>query len=163
MGSLDDLSPCRDLVPAAQGQARGRGIGVDEEGLLTAAKSVGRPKRPAGTGLASGATAPAVPGARLVEHGLAADGAGEVVEGLEVALAGEQEPGPAVVPDRPGFLRAVSGLDLGQVVEAEQRLDALPRARRDVGGQPRDPGEVGDLVEAEEQARIQYAAPAHAP
>ena len=87
-------------------------------------------------------------GARLV-----ADGAAELLEGRQIALAGEEKASAAVVPDRASLLAAVAGFDLGQVVEAEQELDSLARTAGGVAGEAWDPCEVGRLIEGQEQPR----------
>src|SRR5487761_758481 len=92
-------------------------------------------------------------GARLV-----ADGAAEMLERDQVALAGEEQAGAAVVPDGARRLAAVAGFDLGEVVEAEQELDALTGSAGGVAGEAGDAGEVGRLVERQEQPRCKYAA-----
>src|SRR5712692_581046 len=86
---------------------------------------------------------------------LLADAAGEALERAEVALAGQQEASPAVVPDRARLLAAVEVLQLGQVVQAEQRLDALAGAGGDIGRQAGVAGEVGQLVQRQEKPRLE--------
>src|SRR5712692_433546 len=75
----------------------------------------------------------------------------------QVALAWEQQPGAAVVPNRARLFAAVAGLDLGQIVKAEKQLDALAGSARRVAGKARNTGEVGSLIERQEQARREHA------
>src|SRR5207244_3068903 len=88
---------------------------------------------------------------------LIADGAAELFERGQVALAGEEEASPTVVPDRSRLFPAVARLDLGEVVEAEEELDTLPGSAGGVSREPRDAGEVGRLVERQEQAWQKHA------
>ena len=87
-------------------------------------------------------------GARFVT-----DGAAELLERGQVALARQEQPSATVIPHGPHLLAAVAGLDLGQVVEAEQQLDSLAWPARGVSGKPRYAGEVGGLIECEQKAR----------
>src|SRR5260370_40514614 len=84
-------------------------------------------------------------------------GGGEVVQCPEVALAGQQQSGSAVVPDRARLLSAIRPFKLGEVVEAQQDLNALARSSRGVTAKARETSEVGDLVQREEQSRGENA------
>ena len=89
---------------------------------------------------------------------MVADRLRELHQGARVALAGEEQAGAAVVPDRARGYFAVAGFDLGEVVVAEEELDALAGAAGDVRGQARDAGEVGGLVEGQEEPGSDAAA-----
>src|SRR5436189_30017 len=75
--------------------------------------------------------------AGAVDPGFVADGAAELLQGLQVALARQEQAGPAVVPDGSGLLPAITGLDLGQVVEGEKELDAVASGIRGSSQRPR--------------------------
>ncbi len=92
-------------------------------------------------------------GARLV-----ADGAAELLQGCQIALAGEEKARAAVVPDGSSLLAPVAGFDLSEVMEAEEELDPLPRTTRCITGEARDAGEVGRLIESQEKSRCEDAA-----
>src|SRR5713101_8332528 len=111
--SLGQPAEVGNLIPAPELQASGWRRGVDEHCFAEPAQVVRAGKRSPGSlfgraRIARFAVLHSV-GARLV-----ADGAAELLQRGEVALAGEQQPGPAVVPDRSCLLSAVAGLDLGE-------------------------------------------------
>src|SRR5438093_9733287 len=122
----DELLPCGDLVPAPELKARWRRVGVEQDGVALAAEFVGADQR-ATDSLLAGARAPTIRVMGDVDAGLVTDRAAKQLQGLEVALARKEESRPAVVPDRPRRLGAVAGFELGEVVVAEQELNALAR------------------------------------
>src|SRR5438093_13604960 len=152
----NELLPCGDLVPAPELNARRRRVGGGQNGVALAAEFVGADQW-APDSLLARARAPTIRVMGDVDAGLVTDRAAEQLQGLQVALARKEESRPAVVPDRPRRLGAIAGFELGEVVVAEQELDALARPARGIAGKPRDAGEVGRLVERQHQPWLEHA------
>src|SRR5229473_832490 len=94
--SLGQPAEVGNLVPAPELQASGWRGGVDEHRLAESTQVIRAGKRSSGSLLGRVRVARfAVPHA--VSARLVADGATELLQGCEIALAGEQEPCPAVV------------------------------------------------------------------
>ena len=153
----DKAPPFRQLVPPAKLELGRRRVRIKEDRLGLASEFIHSRERSADA-LFAGTGAPAIRVLEVEDVRLIADAPAEELERLEVALTGEQEPSPAVVPDRACVLGAIRSLDLGQVVEAEEELNALAGTTGCVADKPRDAGKVGRLVECEEQSWIQDSA-----
>src|SRR5438046_4662655 len=147
---VDETSPSWNLVPTTQLELRGRGVGVDEDRAVLTAELVDGGERPPDTLLARRGP-PAIGVLGAINARLVADRAAEEVERFQVTLARQEEASSTVVPDRPRGLRPVAALDLGEIVVAQQELDSLARSARGVAGEAWDAGEVGRLVEGEQQ------------
>src|SRR5260370_12457360 len=141
-----------DLVPTPELELGGRRVRIEQDRRAQAAELVDGCQR-APDPLLTRAGVPTVVIVRAVGAGLVADGAAEELQGLDVALSREQYASAAVVPDRSCGCFAIAGFDLGQVVVAEQELDALARAARCVSGKAGDAGGVGCLVDRDQQPR----------
>src|SRR5713101_2080733 len=113
--SLGQPAKVGDLIPAPEPQTSGWRRGVDEDRLALPTQIVRAGERAPGS-LFGRARIASFAMLHSVSARLVADGAAELLQGCEVALAGEQEPCPAVVPDRSRLVSAGAGLDLGEVV-----------------------------------------------
>src|SRR5881397_936310 len=122
----NELMPRGDLVPTPELKARWRRVGVEQDGVALAAEFVGADQR-ATHSLLARARAPTIRVMGVVDAGFITDRAAEQLQRLQVTLARKEESRPAVIPDRPRRLGPIAGFELGEVVVAEQELDALAR------------------------------------
>src|SRR5881394_2640165 len=105
------MAPRGNLVPSTEVKPRWGGVRIEKDRLVLTAEFIDRGEG-APYPLLARARTPAIVVLGSEDPGLVADGAAEELQRLEVALTWQQDPRPAVVPDRPRRLRAVAGLDL---------------------------------------------------